>query len=119
MNFFRKFSEIIGKYCRGARRRFSSDRFLKGEFFSESFGNYWKLLENIVRVRIDESLQTGSYRLNFFRKFSEIIGKYCRSARLRISSDRFIKCKFFFGNFRKLLENIVRVRDDKSLKTSS
>jgi hypothetical protein len=55
--FFGKFSEIIGKYCRGARRRISSDGFLKGEFF---FGNFQKLLENIVGVPDDESLQTGS-----------------------------------------------------------
>jgi hypothetical protein len=51
------------------------------------FINFRKLLENIVGVRDDESLQTGSYRGIFF---SEIIGKYCRGARRRISSDRFL-----------------------------
>ena len=86
MKFFRKFSEIIGKYCQKATR-ISSDRFLKGEFSLEIFGNYWKilsgcettdlfsqvikgvnffvgnfrkLLENIFGVRDDESLQTCS-----------------------------------------------------------
>ena len=53
--------------------------------YSEIIGNFQKLLENIVRVRDDESLQTGSCRVNFvfgnFRKFLEIIGKYCWSAK--------------------------------------
>jgi hypothetical protein len=81
------FSEIIGKYCRGVRRRDSLDGFLKGEFFP---------------------------------KCLEIIGKYyCQGARRRISSDRFFKGDFFFGNFRKLLENIVGVRDDESQLTGS
>ena len=55
--FFRNFSEIIGKYCRGARRKINLERFLRGEFL---FGNFRKLLENIVGVRDDESLQAGS-----------------------------------------------------------
>jgi hypothetical protein len=85
----RKLLEIIGKYCWSARPRISSFRFLKGEFFL---------------------------------KFSEIIGKYCRGARRQISSDRFLKGDFFseiFGNYWKLSENIVGVRDDKSLQTGS
>ena len=49
--------ENIGKYCRGLRRQISLDRFLKGEFI---FGNLRILLENIVGVWDDESLQTGS-----------------------------------------------------------
>ena len=46
-DFLRKFSQIIGKYCRGARRQITSDRFFKGDLFSEIseiFGNYWKIL---------------------------------------------------------------------------
>ena len=123
----RKFLEIIGKYCWGVRRRIPSDRFLMSEFLFKNyrkillecettilfkqilirwiiFGNYWKilsgcettnlfrpvlkeweiffgnfrkLLENIIGVQDVES-QTGSYKVNFF---SEIIGKYCWSAR--------------------------------------
>jgi len=87
VNFFGKFwkfSEIIGNYCRGARRRVSSDRFLKGKFFR-------KLLENIGEVRDDESFQTGSESVNFFCKFLEIIGKYCRDVRRRVSLDGFYK----------------------------
>jgi hypothetical protein len=55
--------------------------------------------------------------LILFRKFLEIFGKHCRGARRRISSYRFLKGKLFFGNFRKLLETIVGVRDDESLQT--
>jgi hypothetical protein len=87
-----------------------------------------KLLENIVGLRDDKTLHTGSLRvfcfrkfsdfIGYFRKFTEMFGKYCWSAR-RISSDRFLKGDFFFGNFWKLLENIVGVRDDKSLHTGS
>jgi hypothetical protein len=79
VTFFRKFSKTIGKYCRVARRQITSDRFFKGDLFSEIFGNY--------------------------RKFSEIIGKYCLSAR-RISAKRFLKGDFFseiFGNYWKIL----------------
>ena len=86
-------SEIFGNYWKilsGCETRLKySDRFLKGDFcfrkFSEIIGNFRKLLGNIVRVRDDESLQTGSCRVNFvfgnFRKFLEIIGKYCWSAK--------------------------------------
>ena len=81
--------EIIGKYCRGARPRISSDRFLKGELF---FVIFRILLENT---------------------------KYCKGARPRISSDRFLKDELFFVNFWKLLENIVGVRDHKSLQIGS
>ena len=144
--FFRKFSEIIGKYCRGARRQISSDRFFKGEFLSGIFGYYWKIL-----LEIETNHFRQFYKSDFFseiigkycrgarrqitsdrffkgdlfteifgnyRKFSLIIGKYCWSAR-RIFSDRFLKGDFFIGNFRKLLENIVRVRHDKSLHIGS
>jgi len=108
---FRKLLEIIGKYCWSARWWISSDRFLNGELF------FRKFLEIIVGVRDDESLQTGSKRLNCFfgnfRKLLENIGKYCWSARWRISSDRFFKGELFFrkfleifGNVRKLLEII-------------
>jgi hypothetical protein len=61
----------------------------------------------------------GCFFFGYFRKLLEIIGKYCWSARPRISSDRFLKGEFFFLNFRKLLENIVGVRDDESLQTGS
>jgi len=111
---FRKLLEIIGKYCWSARWWISSDRFLNGELF------FRKFLEIIVGVRDDESLQTGSKRLNCFfgnfRKLLENIGKYCWSARWRISSDRFLKSELFF---RKFLEIIVGVRDDEILQTGS
>jgi hypothetical protein len=87
------FWQIFGKYCPGARRRISSNRFLKGDFLLKNFRN---LLENIVGVQDDESLLTGSEGANCFRKFSEIIGKYCRCARGRISSKRILKGEFFW-----------------------
>jgi len=55
-------------------------------FFSEIFGNYWKMLSRCETTNDYESLQTGSSRVNFFRK---------------------------------VMENIVRVRDDESLQTGS
>jgi len=64
--------------------------FLKSEFF---FGYYGKLLENIVGVRDEKFLQTGSYRVNLF---SEIV-----------------------GNYWKLFENIVVVQNDEFLQTGS
>ena len=81
--YFQKFSDIIGKYCRGVGWRISSDRFLKGEFFSEIFGNYWKILSRCETT-------------NLFRQM-------------------FLKSEFIFGYYGKLLENIVGVRDEKSL----
>jgi len=102
---FRKFSEIIGQYCRGARRRFSSDKFLNGDYF---FGNFRKLLENNVWVRDDDSLQTSSWMVIIF---SEIFGNYwkimsgCETNLFRQVLKRWI----IFGNFRKLLENIFWV----------
>jgi len=118
VTFFRKFSQIIGKYCLSARR-ISSGRFVKGDFFSEIFANYWKILSGGARRQISAVRffkgDLFSEIFGNYRKFSEIIGKYCLSAR-RISADRFSKGDFFFGNFRKLLENIVGVRDE-SLQT--
>ena len=52
-------------------------------------------MEKIVGVRGDKSLQRGSKGVIFFRKFLEIIGKYCRGARQQISLDRFLKGEFF------------------------
>jgi hypothetical protein len=105
----------LKKGCRGARQQISSDRFLKIEFFLEIFGNYRKIFQGARRQIYSDRFLKGE----FFQKFSEIIGKCCRGARPQISSDRFLKGEFFFGNFRKLLENIVGVRDHKSLQTGS
>jgi len=141
---FRKFSKIIRKYCWSARRIFL-DRFLYGDYF---FGNFRKLLENIVGVRDESFQTGSCMVIFFseifgkycwsarriysnrflkgdlfsdifgnYRKFSEIIGKYCWSAR-QIFPDRFLYGDYFFGNFRKLLENIVGVLDE-SLQTGS
>ena len=174
MNFFRKFSETIGKYCPGVGRRISSDSVLKGEFFWDIFGNYWKILSRckttilfrqVLKKWIFSEIFRNYWKIlsrcettnlfrqvlktwNIFRKFSEIIGKYCLGVRRRISSDRFLKGEFFwdifgnywkilsrckttilfrqvlknwifFGNFQKLSENIVEVRDDESFQTGS
>jgi len=54
-----------------------------------------------------------------FRKLMENIGKYCRGLRRQISSDRFLKGEFIFGNLRILLENIVGEWNDESLQTGS
>jgi len=139
VKFFRKFSEIIGKYCLGVRQ-ISSGRFLKREIFSEIFRNYWKILSRCETTIIFR--QVLEWWL-FFREFSEIIGKLCLGVR-QISSDRSLKGELFseiFGNYwkilsgckttnlfrqvlkgwiliRKLLENIVAVRDYESLQTS-
>jgi len=82
-------------------------------------------LENIVGVRDDESLQTGSERVNFsemfgnFRKFLEIIGNYCRGARRRVSSDGFLKGEFFFRKFLEIFGNYCRGACDEYLQTGS
>ena len=75
---------------------------MKGDFFSEIFGNYWKILSGC---------ETNHFR-QFYKSdfFSEIFGNYCRVARRQITSDRFFKGDLFLeiiGNFQKLLENIV------------
>ena len=54
------------------------------------FGNFRKLLEYTVGLRDNKFFRQGLKSLIFFRTFSEIIGKYCWSARQWISSKRFL-----------------------------
>jgi len=96
--FFSKFLEIIGKICWSARR-IILDRFLYGDYF---FGNFWKLLENIVGVRDVKTLHTGSLRVICFRKFLEnIVG--VRDEYLHTGSLRVIFLSEIFGNYWKAL----------------
>jgi hypothetical protein len=102
--FFRKFSEIIGKYCRGVTRRISSYRFLKGDFFSEIFENYWKILLKCETMYLFRQVLKGWI---FFRKFSEIIGNYWKILSRCETMYLFrhvLKRWFFFRNFRKFSE---------------
>jgi len=87
------FSKCFGNYWKilsGCETTNLFRQVLKDWTFSYIFENFRKLLENIVGVWDIENLHTDSYRVNYFRKFSEIIGKYYRAARPRISSDRFL-----------------------------
>jgi len=103
--FFWKFLEIFGNYCRSARRRFSSDGFLKGEFFSEIFWNYWKILSGSEETSLFKRVLKGWIYSEIFGNYWKILS-WCEMTSLFrqvlkgwIFSER-------FGNFRKLLENI-------------
>jgi hypothetical protein len=97
--FFGNFRKLLDNIGRGVRRQISSDRFLNGEYYSEIFGNYWIILLECETTNLYKQVLKGLIYL-------EIIGRYCRGYRRRISSDRFLKGEFFFGNFRKLLSGL-------------
>ena len=91
-----------------------SDRFLKDEYF---FGNFRKLLLECETTNLyRQGLKGWIFFINFRKFLDNIIGVWYYT---KLFSDRFFKDEYFFGNFRKLSEIIVGVRDDESLQTGS
>ena len=91
---------------------------LKELIFSEIFGNFWKILSGCEMTNLFRQVLVGLIL------FSEIFGNFWKilleCETMNLLRQVLLGLIFVFGNFRKLLENIVGVRDDAEyLQTGS